>query len=280
MSEHWQQVSFRLSGSLFVGSGKWGFVLPCRPYLPGWTLWGAFVVLLKKSGRWSGCYGEIGQRLNQKCWLGHLFLQQEDGSLYLPAIDPKQGGKTVFDWRDRNNQVAAGLPPTLFRHGTVRSREQGQESLGRLFLTETVQPRKYRLTGILCCDSPPDELLHPGDALRVGGNRQVSGAEIVCETVASCSEEMRRKFLRYQHLCCNPADNASALNGELERIVLRRTRTENGSRADSNGRSGFGQHHVDWGLHLAPGWDGPEGQAYQPAKDKQNSFRHGTVEKV
>jgi hypothetical protein len=38
MSEHWQQVSFRLSGSLFVGSGKWGFVLPCRPYLPGWTL--------------------------------------------------------------------------------------------------------------------------------------------------------------------------------------------------------------------------------------------------
>ncbi|RWX48178.1 hypothetical protein H206_05298 [Candidatus Electrothrix aarhusensis] len=33
----WYKISFRLSGSLHVGSGRWGFVLPCRPYVPGWT---------------------------------------------------------------------------------------------------------------------------------------------------------------------------------------------------------------------------------------------------
>jgi hypothetical protein len=234
-------------------------------------------VLLKKSGRWPGCYGAIGRRLNQECWLGHLFLEQEDGSRYLPAIDPQQGGKTVFDWRGGKDIVPADCqPPTRFRHGTVRSREQDQESLHRLFLTETIQPRNYRLTGILRYDGPMDELLLPGDALRIGGNRQVSGAEIVCEAVQPCPDEQRRQFLRLQHLRCDPADNRLALSGELERIVLRRTRTEDGSRSD-----GFGQHHVDWGCHLAPGWqeNGVEGQEYQPVQTKDGCFRHGTVER-
>jgi len=283
MSErgHWHQVSFRLSGSLFVGSYRWGFVLPCRHYLPGWTLWGALTVLLHKSGRWQGGYGAIGQRLNQECWLGHLFLQQEDGSRYLPAIDPQQGGKTVFDWRGGGKTVAHPHP-TRFRHGTVRSREQEPESLGRLFLTETVQPRNYRLTGIFRHDGPVDKLLLPGDALRVGGNRQVSGAEIVCEAVQPCPEELRRQFLLLQHLRCNPADNRLALSGELERIVLRRTRTQDGSRSDNSGRSGFGQHHVDWGCHLAPGWNGleAENQECQPVQEAGGGFRHGTVEPV
>jgi hypothetical protein len=273
----WHKVSFRLTGSLFVGSGRWGFVLPCRPYVPGWTLWGALVVFLKKSGRWQGVdYGEIGHRLNQECWLGHLFLTQREDNCtycYLPAIEPEQGGKTVFAWRGSLEEPVDCLPPpTFFRHGTARSREQGEESLGRLFLTEIVQPRNYKLTGIFRYDSAPDELLHPGDALRVGGNRQVSGAEIVCETVESCPEELRKQFLRRQHLYCNPADNELALSGELERIVLRRTRTEDGTYS-----GGVGQHHVDWGCHLAPGWEEQEKHSYQPVK-KNGCSRHGTVE--
>jgi len=279
MSERgqWYRVSFRLSGSLFVGSGRWGFVLPCRPYVPGWTLWGAFVVLLKKSGRWRpGDYGKIGQRLNQECWLGHLFLQQEDGSLYLPKIDQNQGGKTVFAWCGGKDIVPADCQsPTLFRHGTVRNQEQGQDSLGRLFLTETVQPRNYKLTGIFRYDGPLEELLQLGDVLRIGGNRQVSGAEIICEAVEPCDKEQRKQFLRRQHLRCNnPADNTLALSGELERIVLRRTRKDDGAPS-----GGFGQHFADWGCHLAPGWKGPDGQEYQLGKDADDdSFRHGTVE--
>ena len=276
MSErgHWYQVSFRLSGSLFVGSGRWGFVLPCRPYVPGWTLWGALVVLLKKSERWRQAdYGEIGQRLNKQCWLGHLFLEQKDGSQYLPKIDRNQGSKTVFDWRGGK----AGKSPTLFRHGTVRSsQEQGQDSLDRLFLTETVQPRNYKLTGIFRYDGALDELLQLGDVLRIGGNRQVSGAEIVCEAVAPCLDEQRRTFLKYQHLRChNPADNTLALSGELERIVLRRTRKEDGADA-----GGFGQHFADWDFHLAPGWEGLEAQELSPVKYADDgSFRHGTVDR-
>ncbi len=125
-----------------------------------------------------------------------------------------------------------------------------------------------------------DELLLPGDALRVGGNRQVSGAEIVCEAVEPCPDELRQQFLLLQHLRCNPADNAAALSGELERIVLRRTRTEDGWRSDNSGRSGFGQHHVDWGCHLAPGWNGLKEQDCQPVQAEDGSFRHGTVEPV
>lgn len=273
MSERgqWHQVSFRLSGSLFVGSGRWGFVLPCRPYVPGWTLWGALVVLLKKSGRWPGDYGEIGQRLNQQCWLGHLFLEQKDGSQYLPKIEPEQGGKTMFDWRGGKWEQS----PTIFRHGTTvrSSQEQGQDSLGRLFLTETVQPRNYKLTGIFCCcNGESEELLQLGNVLRIGGNRQVSGAEIICEEVKLCSEEQQKRFLRYQHLRCNPADSALALSGELERIVLRRTRNDDGKLA-----GGFGQHFVDWGFHLAPGWEGRKEKEYQLIKEADGNFRHGTV---
>uniref|UniRef100_UPI0040571CEA hypothetical protein n=1 Tax=Candidatus Electrothrix sp. TaxID=2170559 RepID=UPI0040571CEA len=289
---HWQQVTFRLSGSLHVGSGRWGFVQPCRPYLPGWTLWGALTVLLKKQDRWSGGYGAIGQRLNAEYWLGHFFLTSKEGSetySYLPALDQNQGGKTVFTWRNSLEGAADHLaPPTLFRHGTVRSRNQGQDSLGRLFLTETAQARQvepYRLVGIIGYDDATDdlaELLKPGDTLRIGGNRQVGGAEITCEGVQPCPEEQRQQFLRRQHLRCNPTDNAapdsSALSGELERIVLRRTR--NPEKGGNNDFRGFGQHHVDWGCHLAPGWEGPEEQVYQPARDERYGFRHGTVEPV
>jgi hypothetical protein len=154
----------------------------------------------------------------------------------------------------------------------VRS-SQGQDSLGRLFLTETVQPRNYKLTGILYYDSPLEKLLQSGDVLRIGGNRQVSGAEIICEAVEPCSEEQRRIFLNYQHLRChNPADNMLALSGELERVVLRRTRNDDGAHA-----GGFGQHFVDWGFHLAPGWEDRKGKEYQLIKDADSNFRHGTV---
>ena len=244
MTEHgqWYKVTFTLSGSLHVGSGRWGFVLPCRPYVPGWTLWGALVVLLKKTERWPGGYGEIGQAVNKHCWLGHLFLETDmDGDTYryLPAVDQDKGGKTVFAWRDNLDQPADHLhPPTLFRHGVVRSHEQDQNSLGRLFLTESVQVRQkppYRLSGIFYYDRAENKpLFQIKDHLHIGGNRQVSGAEITCRTVQPLTdndknEVEKNNLLHLQHLRCDPANSSLALTGELERIVLRRTRSACGN---------------------------------------------------
>lgn len=282
----WYKISFRLSGSLHVGSGRWGFVLPCRPYVPGWTLWGALVVLLKKTGRWPGGYGEIGRAVNERCWLGHFFLEMnQDNRTYrhLPAVDRNKGGKTVFAWRDNDeNPVDTLSSPTFFRHGVVRSNEQNQDSLGRLFLTESVQARQdasYRLRGIIFYDGINNEPpFHVKDRLHIGGNRQVSGAEITCLTVeplddSDKNEEERNNLLRFQHLRCDPANSSLALTGELERIVLRRTRSANGEKSD-----GFGQHFVDWGIHLAPGWQEALEHQYKPTFDKNGEFRHGTVQ--
>ncbi len=286
MTEHgqWYKVTFTLSGNLHVGSGRWGFVLPCRSYVPGWTLWGALVVLLKKTGRWSGEYGEIGQAVNEHCWLGHLFLETNLGGetyRYLPAINTNRSGKTMFAWRDNLGEPADHLlPPTLFRHGVVRSHEQNQDSLGRLFLTESVQARQdafYRLSGIFRYDGAKKDLpFQERDRLCIGGNRQISGAEITCRTVQALDDSDENKveknnLLHLQHLRCDPTN--SSLTGELERIVLRRTRSADGERSE-----GFGQHFVDWGIHLVPGWDGPEVREYRPVKRDTEEFRHGTVE--
>ncbi|RWX48177.1 hypothetical protein H206_05297 [Candidatus Electrothrix aarhusensis] len=67
-------------------------------------LWGALVVLLKKTGRWgeSG-YAELGRAVNKRCWLGHLFLEtdmSDDTYRYLSAVDRDKGGETEFAWRD------------------------------------------------------------------------------------------------------------------------------------------------------------------------------------
>ncbi|MCI5137481.1 MAG: hypothetical protein D3922_03490 [Candidatus Electrothrix sp. AR1] len=279
-------MTFTLSGSLHVGSGRWGFVLPCRPYVPGWTLWGALVVLLKKTGRWSGGYGEIGQAVNEHCWLGHLFLETEMGDdtyRYLPAVDQDKGGKTMFAWRDNLGQPTdLLLPPTLFRHGVVRSHEQDQNSLGRLFLTESVQARQdapYRLSGIFRYDGAKKDLpFQERDRLRIGGNRQVSGAEITCRTVQTLddndeNEVEKNNLLHLQHLRFDPTNRSPTLTGELERIVLRRTRSACGDTS-----KGFGQHFLDWGNHLAPGWQGLREQRYKPILDKKGESRHGTVQ--
>lgn len=288
MSDGWQwyKLSFSLSGSLHIGSGRWGFVLPSRSYVPGWTLWGALVVLLKKTGRWSGGYGEIGRAVNEHCWLGHLFLEtfgetEQEGSVYryLPAIQSKQGEKTVFAWRDKNNRIVEDLlPPTLFRHGVVRSNEQDQESLGRLFLTETVQARQitpYRLNGIFGFNGIDSLPFQEKDCLQIGGNRQVNGAEITCLDVQLLNDDEKNNLLGLQHLLCDPTNNNTPLTGELERIVLRRTRSSDGKRTE-----GFGQHFVDWGYHLAPGWEASERHEYTPVKKDAEGFRHGTVEKL
>ncbi len=291
MSDGWQWYKFSssLSGSLHIGSGRWGFVLPSRPYVPGWTLWGALVVLLKKTGRWPGGYGEIGRAVNEHCWLGHLFLEtfvqtEQEGRVYryLPAIESKQGGKTVFAWRDSNDRVVEDLlPPTLFRHGVVRSNEQDQDSLGRLFLTETMQARQatpYRLSGIFGVNGIDFLPFQKKDRLRIGGNRQVNGAEIICLDVQLLNGDEKNEvekdnLLGLQHLLCQSTNNT--LTGEMERIVLRRTRSSDGKRTE-----GFGQHFVDWGCHLAPGWEVLERHGYAPVRKDAEGFRHGTVEKV
>ncbi|MCI5144575.1 MAG: hypothetical protein D3923_03395 [Candidatus Electrothrix sp. AR3] len=274
----WYQVRFRLTGNLHVGSGRWGFVLPCRPYLPGWTLWGALVVLLKQNGRWPGGYGELGRAVNEQCWLGHLFLEHGDGSRYLPSIAQARGGKTVFTWWQQEDGKSVAHPaPTLFRHGVVRSSEQDQESLGRLFLTENVQNHTngpYQLVGIFRFAGREKDLpLEQGDCLRVGGNRQVSGAEITCLAVEPIPAPLGNDtFLGYQHLCCEPANNNLSLSGEVERIVLRRTRNTDGEKSE-----GFGQHFIDWGSHLVPGWEAYGKIKYAPNYDEKNGFCHGTL---
>lgn len=87
------------------------------------------------------------------------------------------------------------------------------------------------------------------------------------------NEVEKNNLLHLQHLRCDPANSSLALTGELERIVLRRTRSANGEKT-----SRFGQHFVDWGIHLAPGWEGPREQRYKPILDKKRESRHGTVQ--
>ena len=107
----------------------------------------------------------------------------------------------------------------------------------------------------------------------------MSGAEIICPDVRLLDDTEqdtteRRSFLRLQHLRCDPTENSLPLAGDLERIVLRRTRSADGKKS-----KGFGQHFEDWGCHLAPGWDGPTGPEYAPVRDSAEGFRHGTVQR-
>ncbi|WPD24668.1 MAG: hypothetical protein Q3M24_13360 [Candidatus Electrothrix aestuarii] len=283
----WYHVSFLLSGSLHVGSGRWGFILPCRPYVPGWTLWGALVVLLKKTGRWPGQLGEIGCAVNQYCWLGHLFLEAGGAQTtyrYLPVMNQMQGGKNIFTWRDISGTSVDHLPPpTLFRHGVVRSHEQGQNSLGRLFLTESVQGRQgisYQLSGIFFYNGDKDKLpFQQEDRLLLGGNRQVNGAEIICSSVSPLGDNkaltLPKGYSKQHHLRPELSEGNLALTGELERIVMRRTRSACGKKSN-----GFGQHFLDWGIHLAPGWHSSNQQDHQPLFDKQDAFRHGTIQTI
>ena len=42
---------------------------------------------------------------------------------------------------------------------------------------------------------------------------------------------------------------------------------------------GFGQHFLDWGNHLAPGWKGRERRRYHPFFEEKGGFLHGTVQR-
>lgn len=273
----WYRITFKLAGNLHVGSGRWGFVLPARPYLPGWTLWGALTAYLKLNGRWQGDWGEIGNRLNEACWLGHFFLlvPGPDGILsYLPAMQP--GRAVRYCWQNEKQEKEINtdlleLRPMVFRHGVTRSPSDSVDNLDRLFLHEMVRfdrNRPFRLQGLLYWQGSVDGEfpLAEGDILRVGGNRQVSGAEIICEKVSVWKP---KKYLARHHLQCFE-DVPSQVNGVLERIVLRRTRNTDGK------FKGFGQHFVDWGDHLAPGWEMGGAGELEPVFDV-DGFRHGTV---
>ena len=279
----WYRITFQLAGNLHVGSGRWGFVLPARPYLPGWTLWGALTVFLKQSGRWQGDWGEIGNRLNEECWLGHFFLKAAGtagASCYLPAI--QQGGAIRYCRQNgkQKKEINTDLPelrPMVFRHGVTRSSSGSTDDLGRLFLHEMVRfdrNNPFQLQGLIFWKGTNGAKfpLAKGDILRVGGNRQVSGAEILCQTILSWKP---KKDLARHHL--QFADNLPGCQatGNLERIVLRRTRDT--SKEDNKGRfRGFGQHFVDWGDHLAPGWEMAGAGALEPVFGS-DGYRHGTV---
>lgn len=275
----WYLVTFQLNGNLHVGSGRWGFVLPSRPYLPGWTLWGALTVLLKQTGRWDGKWAEVGNQLSKECWLGHFFLTVRPKPLfsYLPALKPDDGGRIHYAWELENEQEDTGTPaalPMVFRHGVTRANSGSADNLGRLFLHEMVRfdrTRPYNLRGLLYWKGEKQKRfpLEKGDVLRVGGNRQVSGGAIVCKEISRW--KLKPRLLVRHHL--QYVDGLEAL-GELERIVMRRTRPAAGEAGKDF--KGFGQYVVDWGEHLVPGWETRGTRDLEPVW-YDTEYRHGTV---
>jgi len=256
--------------------------LPGRPYLPGWTLWGALTVFLKRSGRWSGDWGELGSQLNEKCWLGHFCLIANGGDGEYGFLPSRQAdGAIRYCWQKKKTGQSAAvnqpdMHPMAFRHGVTRLSSGSADNLGRLFLHEIVRfdpNRPFRLQGLLYWQAGKNTKfpLVKGDILKIGGNRQVSGAEISCERIASWKPGSR---LARHHLLCLEGDRSHP-SGNLERIVLRRTRAADGKKNGSF--KGFGQHFVDWGDHLAPGWQLDELPCLEPVYSDDDGYRHGTV---
>ncbi len=271
----WLRVRFRLLGHLHVGLSRWGYVRSGRPYLPGWTLWGALTNFFKRQGRLPGSFTAVGDRLNSSCWLGHCYLQtQKDEQLiaFLPALD-ETSGSVVYDWRKLNDggitgDLVGGESPMVFTAGAVRSTRGDAGSRGRLFLTEMIWGKWLSplwLVGNIGLLADQDLPLVVGDRLVIGGNRLTTGAEIILES---------RDEKRGQPLVLDPCHLAHrgqpGTKGILERVVMRRTR---------EGES-FGRHFVDWGSCLAPGWSPfpPSASALDPVWiPGLGEFRHGIM---
>ncbi len=271
MATRWFRLRFRLTGSLHVGSGRWGYVRRGRPYLPGWTLWGALTNLSKRNGKITGMdtFTKVGQYLDHNFWLGHLtLLQAIDGNReirYLPTQDAASG-KTVFQWLNNDNKpVSDCKPPLAFRAGVVRGRPDN-DPLGRHFITEAIgssELNPYHLGGWYLSNNGHQLPLEIGDRLPVGGNRQTSGA-VITLVAHEDSGEPNLGLCSHYRLDCK---SLMTVSGAVERIVMRRTKEE----------EGFGRCYLDWGLHAAPGWQFADGvKKLSPVKVK-TFFFHGTV---
>jgi hypothetical protein len=271
----WLRVRFRLLGNLHVGLSRWGYVRSGRPYLPGWTLWGALTNFFKRQGRMPGSFTEVGNRLNESCWLGHLYLQAEKDEqriTFLPGLD-ERSGRIDFQWRKLDAAGIAGSPvdeksPMTFNPGVVRSTKGGADSQGQLFLTEMIWG-KWRsslwLVGNIGLADDQTIPLQVGDRLVVGGKRQTSGAEIILETMDENQDTPL--VLDPCHLAL---EGQPGIKGVLERIVMRRTKEG----------KGFGRHFVDWGIHLTPGWSPfplPDRTLDPVWVSEQSEFRHGIM---
>lgn len=270
---NWFRIRFRLSGNLHVGSGRWGYVRSGRPYLPGWTLWGALTNFCKRNGKINGqnSFTGVGNYLDRNFWLGHLSLVKtlDDGkdAAYLPVLD-QASGRTIFCWQTDNRLEA----PLRFRPGVVRGR-QDNDPRGRHFLTETIGSgwlKPYHLEGWYLSEINEKLPIDSGDWMPVGGNRQTSGAiitlvEHVCDNTPKDSDLRRCSHYRLE------SDSPPPVTGTVERVVMRRTKEG----------KGFGHCVIDWGPHAAPGWQfsgkNVELSPVKKVKDGNDIYYHGTV---
>ena len=274
----WYRLRFRLMGNFHVGQRKWGYVRSSRSYLPGWTLWGALTAFLVQSGRTKD-YHETGVLLHKSFWFSHLFLtcptsSNNELSSYLPFYD-EACGTTSYCWQNENNKL--GKKPDIPVHpslqpGIVRTSGTDFSSQGNLFLTETISAGMS--TG-LCFEGWVGVLenkpfpLQKNDGLLIGGNRSTNGCELFFDKIEASDSPP-------PHARCHlslPPDNCNLnTQGDMEKIVLRRTRDRNGK------RHGFGGCFEDWGLNLAPGWQMEQTDLeITPKIDTDGWLYHGVV---
>lgn len=273
----WYRLCFRVIGNFHVGSRKWGYVRSGRPYLPGWTFWGALTAFLVQSGRKKD-YHDTGYRLHTEFWFSHFFFRaktagESSSFYYLPCFDQNRG-LTSYCWQNlEGRSPATDIPirPAL-RPGIVRTGGRETSPLGNLFLTETINAglgSELWLEGRVAADANMDIPLWPGDALLIGGNRSSNGCELIFENCRQ-DNEPRPDLCHLSMSAAGPCDTG-LVRGELERVVLRRTRNRQG--ADC----GFGGHFEDWDVCLAPGWAGEDtGKiAVRPCRDRDQWYYHG-----